>query len=108
MSKIFNYCKNYADNFTLSSHNILMFGKTGLGKTHLSLSIANEVLKKGSNVLYDLSLNYLRIIEKEHFGRDTSGVEATSKCCCLLICLYSTILVQNLIPHFIFQPCIIL
>lgn len=47
MSKIFNYCKNYADNFTLSSHNILMFGKTGLGKTHLSLSIANEVLKKG-------------------------------------------------------------
>lgn len=75
MSKIFNYCKNYADNFTLSSHNILMFGKTGLGKTHLSLSIASEVLKKGFNVLYDSSLNYLRRIEKEHFGRDTSGVD---------------------------------
>lgn len=75
MSKIFNYCKNYANNFTLSSHNILMFGKTGLGKTHLSLSIANEVLKKGFNVLYDSSLNYLRKIEKEHFGRDTSGTD---------------------------------
>ena len=50
-----------------------MFGRTGLGKTHLSLAIANEVLKKGYNVLYDSTLNYLNQIEKEYFGRDTSG-----------------------------------
>ena len=62
MSKIYNYCKKYADNFSLSSSNILMFGKTGLGKTHLSLSIANEVLKKGYNVLYDSEKNILEVI----------------------------------------------
>lgn len=73
MSKVFSYCRDYADNFTTDSENILMFGRTGLGKTHLSLSIANEVLKKGYNVLYDSSLNYLNQIENEHFGRDTSG-----------------------------------
>lgn len=73
MNKIFAYCKKYAENFSLSNESILMFGKTGLGKTHLSLSIANEVLKKGYNVLYDSALNYLNQIEKEHFGKDTSG-----------------------------------
>lgn len=78
MSKIYNYCKKYADNFSLSSSNILMFGKTGLGKTHLSLSIANEVLKKGYNVLYDSAMNYLNQIEKEHFGRDISGKDTLS------------------------------
>lgn len=73
MSKILQYCKRYAAEFSLSSHNILMFGKTGLGKTHLSLSIANEVLKNGYNVLYDSALNYLRKIEREHFGRDSGN-----------------------------------
>ncbi len=73
MSKVFSYCRDYADNFTTASDNILMSGRTGLGKTHLSLSIANEVLKKGYNVLYDSVLNYLNQIENEHFGRDTSG-----------------------------------
>lgn len=73
MSKVFSYCRDYADKFNTSSENILMFGRTGLGKTHLSLAIANEVLKKGYNVLYDSTLNYLNQIEKEYFGRDTSG-----------------------------------
>lgn len=75
MSKILQYCKRYSADFSLSSHNVLMFGKTGLGKTHLSLSIANEILKNGFNVLYDSTLNYLRKIEKEHFGRDSSNVD---------------------------------
>lgn len=75
MSRILQYCKKYAAEFSISSHNILMFGSTGLGKTHLSLSIANEVLRKGFNVLYDSALNYLRKIEKEHFGRDSGNVD---------------------------------
>ncbi len=73
MSRIFDYCRNYAENFSTDSNNILMFGKTGLGKTHLSLAIANEVVKKGYTVLYDSAQNYLRQIEKEHFGRDNNG-----------------------------------
>lgn len=75
MSKIFGYCRAYAENFTTSSNNVLMVGRTGLGKTHLSLSIASEVLKRGYNVLYDSTLNYLRKIEREHFGRESGEVD---------------------------------
>lgn len=75
MNRIYAYCKNYAAGFSASSKNVLMLGKTGLGKTHLSLAIASEVLKKGYNVLYDSALNYLRKIEREHFGRDKGDVD---------------------------------
>ena len=52
MSKILRYCRSYADNFAKNSESILMKGATGLGKTHLSLAIANEVIKKGYGVIY--------------------------------------------------------
>lgn len=67
MRRIFNFLKNYADNFTMNSKNIFMFGKTGLGKTHLSLAVANKVLEQGYSVIYDSIINILREMEKEHF-----------------------------------------
>lgn len=76
MSKIFKYCKNYVDTFSLNSKSVFMLGMTGLGKTHLSLAIAKEVIEKGYNVAYDSIVNYLRMIEKEHFGRaDTDTLQ---------------------------------
>lgn len=73
MQKIFNYAREYANNFTLSSDNILMTGETGLGKTHLSLAIANVVLQKGFGVLYDSVINILWNIEREHFSYEHSS-----------------------------------
>ncbi|MCD7891402.1 MAG: ATP-binding protein [Ruminococcus sp.] len=72
MHRIFLYTKNYAESFTESSESILMFGKTGLGKTHLSLAIANKVLERGYSVVYDSIINILRSIEREHFSREHS------------------------------------
>ena len=69
MVGVLEYCRAYARNFSLDSKSIFMLGKTGLGKTHLSLAIASEVIKKGYNVAYDSIINYLRLIESEHFGR---------------------------------------
>ena len=66
---VFNYCQKYAQGFNQNSPSILMIGGTGLGKTHLSLAIANEVLKKGYAVIYGSCQDILRKIEKEHFGR---------------------------------------
>lgn len=68
MGKILNFARKYAGSFNEDSGSILMFGNTGLGKTHISLAIANEVLKKGRSVVYDSVINLLRIIEKEHFS----------------------------------------
>lgn len=73
MERIFGFAKQYAETFTPSADSILMFGKTGLGKTHLSLAIANRVLEKGYSVIYDSIINILRKIEREHFSREHSS-----------------------------------
>lgn len=73
MKKILEYTMQYAATFTPDSKSILMFGQTGLGKTHLSLAIANKVLEKGYGVIYDSAINILRSIEKEYFSHDHSS-----------------------------------
>lgn len=73
MSRILDFTKNYAITFNLNSGSIFMFGRTGLGKTHLSLAIANTVLEKGFSVIYDSAINILRSIEREHFSREHSS-----------------------------------
>lgn len=70
MTQILNYCKAYAMNFTKDSKSLLMRGATGLGKTHLSLSIANEVLKKGFSVAYVSAPDILFQLERAHFSYD--------------------------------------
>lgn len=87
MSQILNYCKNYADDFDRSSPSILMYGQTGLGKTHLSLAIANSVIEKGYEVIYSPAGSLFSKLEKEHFGRLKSdeSFEDTVLNCDLLI-----------------------
>jgi DNA replication protein DnaC len=72
MSGILEYCKAYADDFSRCSDSLLFYGSTGLGKTHLSLSVAKTVAQKGFNVAYGSLLNYLNKLEKEHFGKTES------------------------------------
>lgn len=69
MKNNFEYCKEYAENFTPNSTGLFMYGKTGLGKTHLSLAIANEVLNKGYDVYYGSIQSIMDKLEGEHFGR---------------------------------------
>ena len=73
MKNISEFTRQYAETFTSDSCSILMFGNTGLGKTHLSLAIANRVLEKGYSVIYDSVINILRKIEQEHFSREHSS-----------------------------------
>ncbi|MCM1133488.1 MAG: ATP-binding protein [Ruminococcus flavefaciens] len=73
MQRILNYTREYAENFKIDSDNIIMTGETGLGKTHLSLSIANVVLQKGFSVIYDSVINILWNIEREHFSYEHSS-----------------------------------
>ena len=73
MQKIFEFAKKYADDFPNDKRSIFMSGRTGLGKTHLSLAIAERVLSKGFAVVYDSAINILRKIEKEHFSRNSSA-----------------------------------
>ena len=72
MAQILNFCKDYASDFDLSSPSLLMTGRTGLGKTHLSLAIAEQVLKKGFTVVYDTTQNVMNKLQRERFGKGES------------------------------------
>ena len=87
MSQILEYCKEYAENFDRYSCSVFMQGETGLGKTHLSLAIAGEVISKGYNVLYNSAQNIFNELQKERFGKnDTHGAfEAMVLECDLLV-----------------------
>lgn len=63
------FCKSYAENFDLNSYSLLFTGATGLGKTHLSLAIAQSAINKGYNVVYGTAQKLFSSIEREHFGR---------------------------------------
>lgn len=69
MTNVFEYCRDYAKYFSRKSKGLIMLGKTGLGKTHLSLAIADVVIDKGYNVYYNSVQNVMNKLEKEHFGK---------------------------------------
>jgi len=75
MRRILAFCKRYAAQFDSHAPSLLLSGNTGLGKTHLSLAIASEVMQKGYGVLYDSVINLLRRVEREHFGRGEAGAD---------------------------------
>ena len=68
MEQVFNFCKEYAEDFSTDSPSLYLWGSTGLGKTHLASAIAGEVAKNGFQVIFDSSSNLLRKLEKEHFS----------------------------------------
>lgn len=73
MRSIAEYCKCYAEDFDTDSESLYMHGATGLGKTHLSLAIANVVAEKGFRVIYDSAQNIFTSLEKEKFSYSGSG-----------------------------------
>lgn len=87
MEGIYNSTLKYAKEFKKDSPSLFFQGGTGLGKTHISLSIANEVAKKGYGVLYNSVQNFLTAIEKEHFGNEKDGDTLLSLLECDLLIL---------------------
>ena len=86
MKAVFDYCKSYAEDFSNQSQSLLMLGNTGLGKTHLSLAIAGQVINRGYGVIYASVQNILNKLENEKFGRSsTSDTEKNLLECDLLI-----------------------
>ena len=65
----FNMLKEFAENFSgKGDSSWLLMGGTGLGKTHLSSSVAVEVIHKGFDVVYMTSGSMFSVFEKQRFG----------------------------------------
>lgn len=63
-TKIFDYAKRYCEKFPdIKKSNLLLFGKTGVGKTFLCDCIANKIMNRGFKVVsitaYQLSRQFL-------------------------------------------------
>lgn len=86
MARVFQTCQKYIETFRPNSHSFLFKGNTGLGKTHLSLAIAGEVIQKGFGVIYSSAQSLVAALEKERFRHD-GNVDTEEQCstCDLLI-----------------------
>lgn len=86
MSAVYKICLDYANRFSLHSSNIVMMGRTGLGKTHLSLAIANTVINRGFGVVYISTPNMVSYLENIRFkSNQMNGSEHFISCDLLII-----------------------
>ena len=84
---MYDTCVEYAHNFGKRPANLLLFGRPGLGKTHLSAAIAREVSGKGFSVVYDTAGHVFERFEAQKFGRDEAerDVERVLNCDLLIL-----------------------
>lgn len=88
MSRSYDICREYAQNFTPKSGNLLFNGGTGLGKTFLSASIAREVAAKGCSVAYESASHLFQKLENHRFRPDeqtAQDVRGLTECDLLII-----------------------
>lgn len=70
--------KSYVKNFAKKRSNLLLIGKTGTGKTHISTAIAREIISQGFDVVYDSAQNIVADFEADKF-RSGYGSEPKSE-----------------------------
>ena len=66
----YDTCRDYANQFSPRSGNLLLFGDPGLGKTFLSACIARVVSESGHSVVYDTASHIFGQFEATKFRRD--------------------------------------
>lgn len=86
MSGILGACINYAENFSDGGNeSLLLMGATGLGKTHLTTSMAYVIIDKGYDVVYDSAQNIFSAYEAKRFDKNMSVDTDKFMTCDLLI-----------------------
>ena len=73
MEDNYHYLCRYAEGFVLEAgkkipESLLFLGGTGLGKTHLSTSIARRVIERGYDVFYNSAVGMISDFEFRRFG----------------------------------------
>ena len=77
MELVFDTAQRYVEVFSdQKAQNLLFFGQTGLGKTHMSSAIAKALIDRGFDVLYETAQNLFGDFEDERFNRTyNTGIE---------------------------------
>ena len=81
--------KKFAESFGKPYGNLLLMGKTGVGKTHISTAVAKTVIESGYNVIYDSAQNIVSDFEQDRFksgyGQYDPKAEKYMECDLLII-----------------------
>ncbi len=89
MTMVLALAKNFVRDFDKRKDNLLLIGPTGTGKTHISTSIARELMHKGYDVIYDSTQNILSDFESDrfrnNFGREENRSDKYLDCTLLII-----------------------
>ena len=87
MKNTLQKCRQYANEFPRHSKSLLFQGGPGLGKTHLSLAIARQVIDNGYGVVYVSAPIIFDKIENQHYDFRKSEFETINNLteCDLLI-----------------------
>lgn len=73
MERIAQICREYAERVGEGAGSLLFLGKTGLGKTHLSLAIAGRAAERGCLVKYSSAQGVIDRYERTRFGRSPTA-----------------------------------
>ena len=86
METVLAGCKLYAEKFPNDrSAGLYFYGGTGLGKTHLTAAIANEISAKGMSVIYESAQQIFDTVEAVRFNRADISERKKYESCALLI-----------------------
>ncbi len=79
--------RTFVDEFDTTFDNLLLIGKTGTGKTHLSCCIGSELLESGHSVVYLTSFELFSLMKKQMLSRDYAPADSYDRLfgCDLLI-----------------------
>lgn len=69
MTRMFDFCKKYVNNFSVNSQSLVMMGNSGLGKTHLSVAMAGRILNKNFSVVYISLPSLIQDLNREKFNK---------------------------------------
>ena len=69
-------CRHFIDDFDCKPKNLLIYGKTGVGKTFLSNCTAKELLDHGYSVIYFTAFQLFDILSKGVFEKDADAIAA--------------------------------
>lgn len=75
MDRVLESCLRYVRDFNRESKNLLFTGAPGLGKTHLSLAVAEGVARSGRLVMYVSAPHLMDELERGKFQKDAAALE---------------------------------
>lgn len=75
MTDVYGFCRRWAEKFEPGCESLLMIGRTGLGKTHLSIAMATEITRRGLGVVYAPVQRMMDAMEAEQFSREPAARE---------------------------------